>query len=177
MDTTTAINVKAELEISAVNSPPAIPVLESPSEEARGKNWDSIIRGIIYVLTFVLPILVTPWTFEPLEFSKQIVLFVLVAAALAAWLLKLLVLRSFRFVKTPLDIPILIFLLVYLIASTLSIDRIASFFGFYGSFSGNFFQILALVIFYYVVVNNFRAPWEIKRLFFVFFVSASLAVL
>ena len=177
MDTTTAINVKAELEISAVNSPPAIPVSESPSEEARGKNWDRVIRGIIYVLTFVLPILVTPWTFEPLEFSKQIVLFVLVAAALMAWLLKLLVLRRLKFVKTPLDLPILIFLLVYLLASIFSIDRIASFFGFYGSFSGNFFQVLALAVFYYIVVNNFRSPSEIKRLFLVFFASASLAVL
>ncbi|MDP3993990.1 MAG: tetratricopeptide repeat protein [Candidatus Doudnabacteria bacterium] len=178
MDTPAATNTKADLEISPVIPPPAAPVIKLlDGREAQGKNWDSAIKGIIYVLTFVLPILVTPWTFEPFEFSKQVVLFVLVAGALAAWLLKMLVLRRLRFVKTPLDLPILIFLLVYLAASILSIDRIASFFGFYGSFSGNFFQILALVIFYYAVVNNFRNPGEIKRLFLVFFVSASLAVL
>lgn len=140
------------------------------------ETWNKAIRGIIYALTFLLPILFTPWTFEPLEFSKQMLLFVMTAAALVAWLLKILVLRQVKLVKTPLDLPIGIFLLIYLLASIFSVDRVASFLGFYGSFYGNFFQVLFLILFYYLVVNNFNNLAEIKKLLGVFFFSTFLAL-
>lgn len=140
-------------------------------------TWDRVIQGLIYALTFLLPLAFTAWTTEPLEFTKQMILFVLTAGALVAWLLKLLVFRSWRLVKTPLDMPILAFLVLYLLASIFSVDRIASFLGFYGSFSGNFFQVLFLVMFYYLVVNNFQTLPQLKKLLAVFFSSAFLALL
>ncbi len=154
--------------------PPAIPLETKPVESS---SWDRVIHGFLYALTFLLPLLLTPWTFEPLEFSKQMLLFVLTAAALIAWLLKLLVTRSFKIIRTPLDLPLGVFLVIYLLASLFSIDRVASFLGFYGSFSGNFFQVLFLALFYYLVVNNFTKPRELKRLFGVFFFSVFLALL
>src|SRR3989344_4978401 len=80
-----------------------------------------------------------------------------------------------RFIKTPLDLPIGIFLLVYLVASVFSVDRVASFLGFYGSFHGNFFQVLFLILFYYIVVNNFDSPRKLKKLIGIFLFSLSLA--
>lgn len=139
--------------------------------------WNKVIRGIIYALTFLLPVLLTPWTFEPLELSKQMLLFVMTSAALVAWLLKILVLRQVKLVKTPLDLPIGLFLLIYLLASLFSVDRVASFLGFYGSFYGNFFQVLFLVLFYYLVVNNFNTIGEIRKLLGVFFFSIFISLL
>lgn len=142
-----------------------------------GERWDRIIRGIIYALAFLLPLLFTPWTFEPLEFSKQMLLFVAVSAAVLTWLLKLLVLRQWQFVKTPLDVPILVFLGLYLLASLFSVDRVASFLGFYGSFSGNFFQVLFLILFYYLVVNHFNTPESLKKLLNLFSLSVAIALI
>lgn len=153
--------------------PPEAGLRGAPAESV----WNKIIQGIIYGLTFLIPLLFTPWTFEPLEFSKQLLLFMLVAAAILVWLLKLLVLRSISFVKTPLDLPLLIFLAVYLLASIFSVDRVASFLGFYGSFRGNFFQILFLVLFYYLVVNHFRTSRDLRRLVGVAVLSVGLALL
>lgn len=157
-----------------------MPETSSVSAQAEGRSlehlWDRIIRGIIYALTFVLPLLFTSWTFEPLEFSKQMLLFILTTAALVAWLLKLLVFRSWRMVKTPLDLPIGIFVFVYFLASLFSVDRVASFLGFFGSFSGNFFQVLFLAAFYYLVVNHFSTFDQVKRLVSVFFLSIFLAL-
>lgn len=152
-----------------------IPPADLPAGTAES-SWDKAVRGIIYVLTFLLPLLVTSWTFEPLEFSKQLLLFVLLAAAGIIWLLKLLVLRTFRLVKTPLDLPIMVFLGIYLLASLFSVDRVASFLGFYGSFRGNFFQVLFLVILYYLVVNNFQSVRQLRRLLGVFLLSAALTL-
>ena len=164
--------VKLTPPMSPPPSSPSMPINLRPTEQI----WGQVIQGIIYVLTFFLPLLFTTWTFEPLEFSKQMLMFVLITLALIAWLLKFLVLRSWQFVKTPLDLPILLFLGIYLLASIFSIDRVASFLGFYGSFSGNFFQILFLVLFYYLVVNNFRALRELQRLIGLFSFALALTL-
>ena len=142
----------------------------------QSQKWDKIIRSLIYIAAFLLPLLLTPWTVEPLELSKQMLLYVVTSVALVIWLLKLLVLRNWRFVKTALDLPILIFLAVYFLASIFSVDRVMSFLGAYGTFSGNFFQVLFLVVFYYLVVNNFETPAQLRRLFAVFFSSAFLTI-
>lgn len=140
------------------------------------EKWNRVIRGLICGLVFLLPLVFSSWTFEPLEFSKQMLLYVLAAAAAIVWLLKFLVFRSWRFVKTPLDVPIAIFLAVYFLASVFSVDRVASFLGFYGSFSGNFFQVLFLVLMYYIIVNNFQAPEHLRRLLAFFSFSTMLVV-
>lgn len=174
LETTTAAKIVSKIRRVDTGGPedPQTPKITSSPEN----GWDKAIRWIVYGLTFLLPVLFTPWTFEPLEFSKQMLLFIAVAAALVAWLLKLLVLRNWRFIKTPLDVPILVFLLVYLLSAIFSVDRIASFMGFYGSFSGNFFQVLFLVLFYYLVVNNFSSLGELKQLFNIFVLSTFVAV-
>src|SRR3990167_3311789 len=138
--------------------------------------WDKLIRGLIYACVFLLPLIFTPWTFEVLELSKQMLLYVLVSSAAVLWLLKLLVTRNWRFVKTSLDLLILALLAVYLLASIFSVDRISSFLGPYGIFSGNFFELLFLVIFYYLVVNNFDSPSQLKKLFSFFFASVFLSL-
>ena len=138
--------------------------------------WNKVIRGILYALTFALPVLITPWTLDPLEFSKQMLLFVLVGAAVVVWLLQSMI-KGWRIVKTPLDLPIAVFLVIYLLASIFSVDRVASFLGFYGSFTGSFLQALFLVLFYYLVVNNFHTAKQMYRLLACFFVSSLLVLL
>ncbi len=170
----TILETETKVETSL---PPDKPAEPQEADTKSQESWDKVIRGIVYALAFVLPLLFTPWTFEPLEFSKQMLLMVLTSVAVIVWLLKLLVLRTWRLVKTPLDLPIGIFLLVYLLASLFSADRIASFLGFYGSFSGNFFQVLFLVLLYYLIVNNFHSGAQVKRLVQVFVASAGVALL
>lgn len=172
---------KIKLPILTVAEPPAAvpPAAQATAEGLPPGDpiWDRVIRGILYALTFALPLLFTTWTFEPLEFSKEILLVALAAAALITWLLKVLVVRQVRFVKTPLDLPIGIFLLIYFLASLFSIDRVASFLGFYGSFQGNFFQVLFLILFFYLVVNNFQGFRDLRRLVGIFVFSNFLALL
>ena len=139
--------------------------------------WDKVIRAIVYACAFLLPLTFSPWTFEALELSKQMLLYILVSAAVLVWALKLLVTRNWRFVKTSLDLPIMALLAAYLLASIFSVDKTSSFLGAYGSFSGNFFELLFFVLFYYLVVNSFETPGQLKTLFSFFFISIFLAVI
>lgn len=167
------------IKVEGVSTPPPrepVSVVQAPDSPPEDTVWDRTIRWVVYTLTFLLPILVTPWTFEPLEFSKQMLLFILSTVALIVWLLKIMIMRSGRLIKTPLDVPIGVYILVYFLASLFSVDRVASFLGFYGSFSGNFFQVLFLVAFYYLIVNNFQTLKQLRRLFTVFLSSVFVAL-
>src|SRR3989338_8922194 len=141
------------------------------SEDIQGKNWDRIIGGLLYAAAFFLPLLFTPWTFEYRELSKQTLLYLLISAAALV-----LALKKWRFVTTPLDLPILALVTVYLLASVFSVDRPNSFLGTYGMFSGSFFSLAFFVLFYYLVINTFDTVQQLQRLFKFFFASVLLAI-
>jgi len=62
--------------------------------------------------------------------------------------------KRLTLVRTPLDIPILIFMVLMILSTVFSVDRVSSLLGFYGRFSDNLVGILGLCIFYFLLVNN-----------------------
>ena len=56
--------------------------------------------------------------------------------------------------RTPLDIPIIIFLFVYALATFFYVDRWHSFWGFFGDPSRGLVSILALIIAYYLMFSH-----------------------
>lgn len=147
------------------------------SADIQENKWDRAIHWLLYAAVFLLPLLVTPWTFEYRELSKQALLYILVSAAAIVWFLKVLAVKKWRFITTPLDLPILALATVYLLASIFSVDRPNSFLGSYGIFSGSFFGLAFLVLFYYLVVNTFSTIDQLKKLFSFFYASVFLAIL
>ena len=96
-------------------------------------SW--FIKYPVYLLVFLLPLFFLPFTFEALEFNKQYLLFFLVSLAFLAWLIKMVVKeKEIRVRRTFLDIPVLLFMLVAILATVFSVDKWASLMGFYGRF-------------------------------------------
>ena len=56
--------------------------------------------------------------------------------------------------KTPLDIPIILFLFSQIISSIFSIDRHVSIFGYYGRFNGGLTSIISYIILFYGFISN-----------------------
>ncbi|MBU1292079.1 tetratricopeptide repeat protein [Patescibacteria group bacterium] len=114
-----------------------------------------LIKFPLYALVFLIPLFWLPLTIEVYEFNKQYLLVFLVSLSFLAWLAKLVVVRKKLFFRrTALDFWILVFMLIMILSAVFSIDEISSWFGFYGRFSGSVIGILALIVLYFVVVNN-----------------------
>ncbi|MBU1563980.1 tetratricopeptide repeat protein [Patescibacteria group bacterium] len=114
-----------------------------------------LIKFPLYTLVFLIPLFWLPLTIEVYEFNKQYLLVFLVSLSFLAWLAKLVVVRKKLFFRrTALDFWILVFMLIMILSAVFSIDEISSWFGFYGRFSGSVIGILALIVLYFVVVNN-----------------------
>jgi len=116
---------------------------------------NGILRGSIALLVFLLPLFFLPFSFKAFEFNKQYLLFFLVIIALFAWLAKMIVVdKEIRFKHTPLDLPILAFLAVAVFSAIFSVDKMSSFFGFYGKFSDGLIGLLLLGALYFLITNN-----------------------
>lgn len=128
------------------------------------KICNFVIKYSFYGFVFLMPLFWLPWTIEVYEFNKQYLLVFLVGLALLAWLTKMIIVQKrIVFRRTPLDIWILVFMVVMVLSAVFSIDKISSWFGFYGRFSGSMIGLLALGLMYFVVVNNVRMRGNLEE--------------
>jgi len=128
-----------------------------------GKMLDKIMNASIFMLFLGMPLFFTGLTFQGLAFEKQIYFYFWLLLALVVWAAKAVIFGEMKIRRTPLDIPILAFWLIYLIATVLSIDRWHSFWGFFGDPSRGFMNISALVIAYYILLSNFnKNMWKLS---------------
>lgn len=145
-----------------------------------------LIKFPLYALIFLMPLFWLPFTIEAYEINKQYLLIFMVTIAFMAWLAKLAIVRKKLFFRrTALDIWILIFTLIMILSAVFSIDNLSSWFGFYGRFSGSVIGALALIVLYFVVVNNVKSAkpkktiWglSLERVYSLFLVSSWIAVI
>ncbi|MDP4007263.1 MAG: tetratricopeptide repeat protein [bacterium] len=139
-----------------------------------GKLLSFITRVSIVLTVFLIPLAVSPWTFEAFEFPKQYLLIFLVFLGTLAWFAKMvLVEREVHVKRTPLDLPILLFVFFALLSSVFSADLWSSLFGYYGRFSDGIFGILASALLYFLITNTIQRPASLVR---PFLISVGLAV-
>lgn len=127
-------------------------------------SFNKVINFCLYVLVFFMPFLFLSLTTETREFNKQALLFLFTAVMLGAWVVKILTTRKISWIKTSLDYILLVYLIVYLITSFASIDKVSSFLGYYGRFTGSFVSVLCFIVLYFLIVNNVKSEKTVKRL-------------
>jgi len=136
------------------------------NERYMGKLVSFIIKASIYLTVFLVPLVWSPWTFESFEFPKQYVLIFLVLLGGLAWLIKMILVdREIHFKRTPLDVPIFLFVLIAALSCLFSADLWSSLFGYYGRFSDGLFGILAAIGLYVLIINNITRPSFLVRPF------------
>jgi Flp pilus assembly protein TadD/O-antigen ligase len=115
---------------------------------------NKIIRYSFYLLFFLVPLILTPWNYELFEFNKMIVTYTLAIVIFSAWLMKMAASRTISIRRTPLDVPIVLFLLFQLISALFSMDPHISWFGYYSRFNGGMLSLFSYVILYYAFISN-----------------------
>ena len=115
---------------------------------------DQFIQFFFNLLLFVVPIIMSKSTSELFEFNKMLFIYAITVLISFFWIIKMILAKKIILKKTPLDIPIVVFLLSQTISTIFSMDRHTSFFGYYGRFNGGLLSIICYVILYYAFVAN-----------------------
>lgn len=129
-----------------------------------GKFFDAAISVSLVALFFGFPIFFTGMTFQGIAFEKQLYFYFWLLVGLVSWVSKGVMQGELRIRRTPLDIPIVLFVAGYGISSVFSIDRWHSVWGVFGDPSRGFLSIAALALAYYLVVSHFTP----KRFYWMF---------
>jgi len=128
-----------------------------PEEKKKITNiFEKIIFVSFFMLFFGIPLFFTGLTFQGVVFEKQIYFYFWILIALVAWAAKGALTGEMKIKRTPLDIPIIIFLAVYIVSTFLSIDKWHSFWGFFGDPSRGLMSVIAMIVVYYLIINNFN---------------------
>ena len=115
---------------------------------------DSAIRYSFYFLAAIVPLVMWRSTSELFELNKMWSVWEVSLFILFLWVAKMLITKKFMFQRTPLDIPIALFLLSQLISTIFSMDPYVSFWGYYSRFNGGFLSILSYLFLYYAFATH-----------------------
>ena len=115
---------------------------------------DKLIRWSFYLLFFLVPLIMWPSTFELFEFNKMWFVFGMSIFIGFLWGAKIILQRRIEIRRTPLDIPIALFLLSQIISTIFSMEPHTSFWGYYSRFNGGLLSTISYIFLYYAFATN-----------------------
>ncbi|MBU3964328.1 tetratricopeptide repeat protein [Patescibacteria group bacterium] len=116
---------------------------------------NKILKVLIYLTVFLMPVFFLPFSFEVLEFNKLYMFFFLAWLSVLLWFLKMIIQdKEIRIRFCLVDYIVLAFVGVGIISSIFSVDKLSSIFGYYGRFSTGLVSMLSFAVFYFLVANN-----------------------
>lgn len=136
---------------------------------------DQAIFVLIAAAAIALPLFFLPITSEFYETNKFTVFLIITVLGYLAWSTKMLVVQQFVFTRTPLNIPILIFAVVFFISTLTSIDPFHSFAGAGGKPWPGLFSLAVIAAFFFLAVSNLKTTRQIQIILWALIISVALA--
>jgi putative inorganic carbon (hco3(-)) transporter len=113
-----------------------------------------IIEFSFYALFLVTPLVFTSATSELFEFPKMWLTFTFALIIGSSWVLKMILQKRIFIKRTPLDIPLILFLVSHVISTIFSLDSHVSLWGYYSRFNGGLLSIISYLLLFYALISN-----------------------
>lgn len=123
-----------------------------------------LILWLFYLLFLVTPLFFTPLNNELFEYNKMMLVYAITTIICGAWLIRMVQLKQFLLKRTPLDIPILLFLISQLLSTVFSIDPHTSVWGYYSRSNGGLLSIFSYTLLYYALISNLDKTEALKTM-------------
>ena len=137
------------------------------------KIFDFAVEILILVVIFILPTIFDRRLGIVFSGTKTAWMRLFGLLILSVWAIKLIVTKKHRFIRTPLDWPVVSFLLGTTIATLTSVHVYTSFVGFYGRYEGLTSWYL-FGLFFFVITNYIKSFDQLKRIFVAVMSAATL---
>lgn len=124
---------------------------------------DKIIAYSFYLLFFLTPLFWTSLNYELFEYNKMILTYGITTVIVGTWIYKMIAEKRLIFKKTPLDIPLLLFLGANILSTIFSVDPHTSLWGYYSRSNGGLLSLISYLLLYWAYVANITAD-KIKPL-------------
>ncbi|MDP3964946.1 MAG: hypothetical protein Q8Q20_04845, partial [bacterium] len=127
------------------------------------------IFDLILRLAVIAAVVLTPLVFltefrSQFDLHKSLIFSLLTLVAVLAWLAKIVFRKGMRYRRTMLDIPVAVFGLLYVVVTMFSTNWFQSIAGVSNYYQHTLTVMVFTILFFYVIVNNFRTRQEIEAL-------------
>ena len=145
---------------------------------------DSIVKlaqNIIFALTIaaavVFPLFFIPTTSEFFEYNKFFALLIITILGLIIWSVKMIAEKRTVFTRTPLDAPLIIMGIIFLISAFSSIDQFISIYGVNGRIWPSIVPLITLFGFYFMAVSNIKNRKQVNIIIYALVGATTIASL
>src|SRR3990167_3763694 len=135
------------------------------------------IEYLFYALFFLVPLVFLGSTSELFELNKIWLTYSLAILIALFWGIKFIANKRLLIRRTPLDIPILLFLSANILSTIFSWDPYVSFWGYYSRFNGGLLSIITYIFLYYAFLSNLSHLRYLKRLLSLSLISGLIVAL
>lgn len=133
------------------------PKFQEAPKKTRSAVFDKIIKLSIFSLVFLIPLFFLPFSYEKIEYNKQILLWALSGIAFLAWIARMVFAdKEIRFKKDLLSAAVLAFVAINAAVLIFSNNFYSSLWGRFGRYSDSFIGLLACAALFFVIHNNSR---------------------
>lgn len=113
-----------------------------------------ILRLSFYILFIFTPLFFTRFNNELFEFNKMLLVYGLTTLISGSWVYQMLSERKLIFKRTPLDLPLIIFLFSQILSTLFSVDPHTSVWGYYSRLNGGLLSIISYLLLYWAFVSH-----------------------
>lgn len=140
------------------------------------KICNRIIEYSFYALFLLVPLVFTSITSELFELNKMWLTFGFTITIITSWIIKTIASKEIRIQRTPLDIPIMLFLISQTISTIISLDPHVSLWGYYSRFNGGLLSTISYIALYYAFASNLTIK-HVIRVLIVSLISGAIVAL
>lgn len=124
---------------------------------------DMVAKCSVYLAALLVPLAYFPWAINGLEVNKQAVIILLAIVGTVAWLGKMLVARRVEWRRTPMNLFVGVYLVIYFVSAWFSKHQYVSFVGDYGQESYGAVTVACFALLYLVAINTLKGAKEVKK--------------
>ena len=138
-----------------------------------GRFFGWIVDGCLAAILFLVPLVVSSWSIDPIDAPKQTVLISLVLITFVAWIAQSLCLQRVALNRSWTHLIAILAVIGYGVSSALSMDRYVSFVGRPGQIQWAFSTVCAFVILYLILSTSIRSVERMYRFFLAILASSA----
>jgi len=144
--------------------------LPSEAQRRRESIFDIAIEMLLIAVVFLAPVIFDRRIGIVFSLTKVTTIRIIVIAILTVWAIKLMLKQEHKFVRTPLDYPVLSYMLACTIATLTSVQVLTSFMGFYGRYEG-LSTLYCYGLLFFITTNFIKTKEQIKRIMYTVMVA------
>jgi O-antigen ligase len=118
------------------------------------KFTNELIKALIWISLFIIPLFILPITRDNFEINKMFLLYFLTLLLFGIWIFQIIIDKKIIIKKSAIYLPIIVLLIVWIFSTAFSINVFTSLFGNPWRFNGGLLNLITVIFLAFTIINT-----------------------